>query len=58
MAASSLVHLATPVAMQPSRGLQYTDDHSAARWLAPLLRFGVFPEGYMYPKAARAGRAW
>lgn len=27
-------HLATPAAMQHSSGLQYTDDHADARWLA------------------------
>jgi transposase len=32
------------------------DDHSDARWLAHLLRLGVLPEGYIYPKAERAVR--
>jgi transposase len=36
--------------------LKYTDDHSDARWLAHLLRLGVLPEGYIYPKAERAVR--
>jgi transposase len=36
--------------------LKYTDDHSDARWLAHLLRLGVLPEGFLYPKAERAGR--
>ena len=39
--------------MQPYNGLKYTDDHSDARWLAPLLRLGVFPEGDIDPKAQR-----
>src|SRR5499433_182258 len=42
--------------MQQYSGLKYTDDHSDARWLAHLLRLGVLPEGYIYPKAARAVR--
>lgn len=50
------VHLANPAAMQQYSGLKYTDDHSAARWLAHMLRLGVLPEGYIYPKAERAVR--
>ena len=42
--------------MQQYCGLKYTDDRSAARWLAHLLRLGVLPEGYIYPKAERAVR--
>lgn len=50
------MHLANPAAMQQYNGLQYTDDRSDARWLAHLLRLGVLPEGYIYPKAERAVR--
>src|SRR5256714_13165499 len=56
MDAGYRVHLANPAAIQQYSGLKYTDDHSDARWLAPLLRLGVLPEGYIYPKAARAVR--
>ncbi|HSF30184.1 MAG TPA: IS110 family transposase [Candidatus Tectomicrobia bacterium] len=56
MEADYRVHLANPGAMQQYSGLKYTDDHSDARWLAHLLRLGVLPEGYIYPKAARAVR--
>jgi transposase len=56
MEADYRVHLANPAAMQQYSGLKYTDDHSDARWLAHLLRLGVFPAGYIYPKAARAVR--
>src|SRR5438067_68270 len=56
MEASYLVHLANPAAIQQYSGLKYTNDHSDARWLAHLLRLGVLPEGYIYPKAARAVR--
>jgi hypothetical protein len=50
------VHLANPAAIQQYSGLKYTDDHSDARWLAHLLRLGVLPEGYIYPKGERAVR--
>lgn len=56
MEADYRVHLANPAAMQPYSGLKYTDDHSDARWLAHVLRLGVLPEGYIYPKAERAVR--
>ena len=56
MEAEYRVHLANPAAMQQYSGLKYTDDHSDARWLAHLLRLGVLPEGYIYPKAERAVR--
>ena len=42
--------------MQQYSGLKYTNDHSDARWLAHLLRLGVLPEGYIYPKTERAVR--
>jgi transposase len=56
MEADYRVHLANPAAMQQYNGLKYTDDHSDARWLAHVLRLGVLPEGYIYPKAERAVR--
>src|SRR5713226_2969753 len=56
MEAGYRVHLANPAAMQQYSGLKYTDDRSDARWLAHLLRLGVLPEGYIYPKAERAVR--
>lgn len=56
MEAGYRVHLANPTAIQQYSGLKYTDDHSDARWLAHLLRLGVLPEGYIYPKAERAVR--
>jgi transposase len=56
MEAEYRVHLANPAAIQQYSGLKYTDDDSDARWLAHLLRLGVLPEGYIYPKAERAVR--
>ena len=50
------VHLANTAAIQQYSGLKYTDDQSDARWLAHLLRLGVLPEGYIYPKQERAVR--
>ena len=50
------VHLANTAAIQHYEGLKYTDDHSDARWLAHILRLGVLPEGYIYPKEKRAVR--
>jgi transposase len=56
MAADYEVHLANTAAIQQYEGLKYTDDQSDARWLAHLLRLGVLPEGYIYPKEERAVR--
>jgi transposase len=50
------VHLANTAAIQQYNGLKYTDDDSDARWLAHLLRLGVLPEGYIYPKQERPVR--
>ena len=50
------LHLANTAAIQQYNGLKYTDDHSDARWLAHLLRLGVLPDGYIYPKEERAVR--
>ena len=56
MVAGYRVHLANTAAIQQYEGLKYTDDQSDARWLAHLLRLGILPEGYIYPKAERAVR--
>jgi transposase len=50
------VHLANTAAIQQYEGLKYGDDESDARWLATLLRLGLLPEGYIYPRAERAVR--
>jgi transposase len=50
------VHLANPAAIQQYDGLKYADDRSDAAWLARMLRLGVLPEGYIYPKAERGLR--
>ena len=50
------VHLANTIAMRQYDGIKYTDDNSDARYLAHLLRLGILPEGYIYPKEQRALR--
>ncbi len=50
------VHLANTAAIKQYEGLKYTDDKSDARWLAHILRLGILPEGYIYPKEERAIR--
>jgi transposase len=50
------VHLANTAAIQQYEGLKYADDNSDARWLAQMLRLGVLPEGYIYPKEQRPVR--
>jgi transposase len=47
------VHLANPTAIKKYSGLKYADDRHDARWLAELLRLGILPEGYIYPKEQR-----
>jgi transposase len=55
-AADYPVHLANPAAMSQYSGLKQTDDETDALWLAELLRLGILPEGYIYPKAERPVR--
>ena len=50
------VHLAHAPALPQYSGLKHADDLHDARWLAHLLRLGLLPTGYIYPKAARAVR--
>jgi transposase len=56
MEAGYRVHLANTAAIVQYSGLKYADDDSDAAWLAKLLRLGLLPEGYIYPKAERAVR--
>tara|TARA_R110001592_G_scaffold318417_2_gene595530 strand:- start:1433 stop:2260 length:828 start_codon:yes stop_codon:yes gene_type:complete len=50
------VHLANTTAIQQYSGLKYADDKTDADWLAEMLRLGVLPEGYIYPKEQRTVR--
>lgn len=47
------VHLANPCAIKPYKGLKHTDDKHDAFFLAQLLRLGILPEGYIFPKEER-----
>jgi len=44
------------MAIQQYNSLKYRDDDSDARWLATLLRLGLLPEAYVYPRMERAIR--
>jgi transposase len=50
------VHLANPSAIQQYSGLKHADDKHDAFWLAEMLRLGILPEGYIYPKEERPVR--
>jgi transposase len=50
------VSLGNPAGMKQYSGLKNTDDRSDARWLAELVRLGIFPKSYIYPKEVRAVR--
>ncbi len=50
------VHLANPAAVKQYEGLKHTNDFDDAYHLANLLRLGILPEGYIYPKEPRTVR--
>jgi transposase len=50
------VHLANTTAIKKYEGLKYSGDFADAAYLAQLLRLGLLPEGYIYPRAERAAR--
>ena len=50
------VHLVNTLAAKQYQGLKYTDDKTDARWLAHMLRLGILPTGWIYPKEKRAIR--
>ena len=56
MDAGYTVKLVNTAAVQTYDGLKHTDDKDDARWLAHLLRLGILPTGYIYPKEERAVR--
>jgi len=47
------MHLANTLAIKQYSGIKYTNDITDARYLAHLLRLGILPTGYIYPKAMR-----
>ena len=50
------VHLANPSAMKQYEGIKYLDDRHDAFWLANMLKLGILPEGYIYPRESRGVR--
>ncbi|HWR73640.1 MAG TPA: IS110 family transposase [Nitrospirota bacterium] len=56
MAEGYKVHLANPAEIQKYTGLKYVDDQHDAFWLTEMLRLGILPEGYIYPKEDRPVR--
>ena len=47
------VQLVHPAAVKQYEGLKHRDDESDAAWLAHLLRLGILPTGYIYPRSRR-----
>jgi transposase len=56
MDAGYAVKLANTAAIQQYQGLKHTEDRYDAFFLAHLLRLGILPTGYIYPRAQRAVR--
>jgi len=56
MDAGYRVHLANTTAIRKYEGLKYSGEFADAAYLAQLLRLGLLPEGYIYPREERAGR--
>ena len=50
------VRLGNPAQMKQYDGLKSTDDRSDARWLAEMVRLGIFPVCHVYPREVRAVR--
>lgn len=50
------LHLVNTAAIKQYDGLKYSDDKRDAFHLAHLLRLGILPTGYIYPKEERAVR--
>jgi transposase len=55
-ASGHTVHLVNTLAAKQYQGLKSTDDKTDARWLAHMLRLGILPTGWIYPKEKRAIR--
>lgn len=50
------VVLVNTSAIQQYEGLKHTDDQYDAWWLAHMMRLGILPKGYIYPREERAIR--
>jgi len=55
-AAGFAVHLVNTAAVKQYDGLKHSGDFSDARHLGHLLRLGILPTGYIYPREERAVR--
>jgi transposase len=56
MEAGYKVKLANPTKMGDYDGLKNSNDKTDTRWLAKMLRLGILPESYIYPKNERPMR--
>ena len=56
MEANYTVRLVNTLAVKSYDGLKHQNDHTDAFHLAHLMRLGILPEGYIYPKAMRGLR--
>jgi len=56
MEAGYTVRLVNTAAVRQYEGVKHTDDEHDAFWLAHLLRLGILPTGYIYPKGERGLR--
>jgi transposase len=56
MDAGFAVRLVNTTAVQQYSGLKHSDDSHDAFWLAHLMRLGILPTGYIYPKGQRGVR--
>lgn len=56
MDAGYQLHLAHPSAIKKYEGLKYSGDFADAAYLAHLLRLGLLPEGYIFPRELRSIR--
>jgi transposase len=54
--AGHVVHLVNTAAVKQYDGLKHSGDFEDARHLAHLLRLGILPTGYIYPREERAVR--
>lgn len=50
------VELANPAAMKQYEGIKYLNDEQDAFWLAHMLKLGILPKGYIYPRESRGLR--
>ena len=52
------MRLVNTAAVRQYEGLKHTDDEHDAFWLAHLMRLGILPTGYIYPKSERGCAIW